>query len=46
MPPGGTLEGLSISPRPGNASGSPQEELEGVAGVRDVWVSLLDLLPP
>jgi len=23
----------------------PQEELEGVTGERDVWVSLLDLLP-
>ena len=26
--------------------GVPPEELEEVAGVRDVWVSLLKLLPP
>ncbi|KAI3366647.1 hypothetical protein L3Q82_009326 [Scortum barcoo] len=32
---------------PGNASGSPAtEELEEVSGVREVWASLLRLLPP
>ncbi|KAI3366513.1 hypothetical protein L3Q82_000647 [Scortum barcoo] len=31
---------------PGNASGSPLEELEEVSGVREVWASLLRLLPP
>ncbi|KAK5601698.1 hypothetical protein CRENBAI_021922 [Crenichthys baileyi] len=31
---------------PGNALGSPLEELEEVSGERDVWVSLLSLLPP
>ncbi|KAI3373507.1 hypothetical protein L3Q82_022103 [Scortum barcoo] len=31
---------------PGNASGSLPEELEEVSGVREVWASLLRLLPP
>ena len=26
--------------------GIPQEEMEGVAGAKDVWVSLLSLMPP
>ncbi|MED6241891.1 hypothetical protein ATANTOWER_029426 [Ataeniobius toweri] len=30
---------------PGNALGSPPEELEEVSGERDVWASLLSLLP-
>ena len=35
-----SLEGLHVPSDPG----TPQEELERVAGERDVWVSLLDLL--
>ncbi|XP_061622105.1 furin (paired basic amino acid cleaving enzyme) a isoform X2 [Phyllopteryx taeniolatus] len=31
---------------PGNALGSPPEELDEVAGEREVWTSLLKLLPP
>ncbi|MED6259502.1 hypothetical protein ATANTOWER_024072 [Ataeniobius toweri] len=31
---------------PGNALGSPTEVLEKVSGERDIWVSLLSLLPP
>ncbi|KAI3353542.1 hypothetical protein L3Q82_020056 [Scortum barcoo] len=31
---------------PGNAYGIPPEELEEVSGVREVWASLLRLLPP
>ncbi|KAI3366892.1 hypothetical protein L3Q82_009535 [Scortum barcoo] len=31
---------------PGNASEVPPEELEEVSGVREVWASLLRLLPP
>ncbi|KAI3376690.1 hypothetical protein L3Q82_017115 [Scortum barcoo] len=31
---------------PGNAFGIPPEELEEVSGVREVWASLLRLLPP
>ena len=31
---------------PGIASGSPQKELDKVAGEREVWVSLLRLLLP
>ena len=42
--PGHVGETMSLG-WPGNASGPP-EELEEVAGDRDVWVSLLKLLPP
>ena len=43
--PGHVGETLSLG-WPGNASRSPPEELEEVARNRDVWVSLLKLLPP
>jgi len=43
--PGHVGETMSLC-WPGNASGSPPEELEEVAGDRDVWASLLKLLPP
>ncbi|KAI3376444.1 hypothetical protein L3Q82_016902 [Scortum barcoo] len=39
-----TLETMSLG-WPGHALGSP-EELEEVSGVREVWASLLRLLPP
>ncbi|KAI3352040.1 hypothetical protein L3Q82_020857 [Scortum barcoo] len=37
---------MSLSWLAGNASGIPPEELEEVSGVREVWASLLRLLPP
>ncbi|KAI3373544.1 hypothetical protein L3Q82_022135 [Scortum barcoo] len=43
--PGHAGETMSLG-WPGNASGSPPEELEEVSGVREVWASLLRLLPP
>ncbi|KAI3376467.1 hypothetical protein L3Q82_016926 [Scortum barcoo] len=43
--PGHAGETMSLS-WPGNASGVPPEELEEVSGVREVWASLLRLLPP
>jgi len=43
--PGHVGETMSLG-WPGNALGAPREELEEVAGDRDVWVSLLKLLPP
>ncbi|KAI3357885.1 hypothetical protein L3Q82_016265 [Scortum barcoo] len=53
VPPGGGLgedpghagETMSLG-WPGNASRVPPEELEEVSGVREVWASLLRLLPP
>ncbi|KAI3371425.1 hypothetical protein L3Q82_024025 [Scortum barcoo] len=41
-----TLERLCLSAGLGTPQGSPQEELEEVSGVREVWASLLILLPP
>ncbi|KAI3358431.1 hypothetical protein L3Q82_014864 [Scortum barcoo] len=41
-----TLERLCLSAGLGNALGIPPEELEEVSGVREVWASLLRLLPP
>ncbi|KAI3355041.1 hypothetical protein L3Q82_017918 [Scortum barcoo] len=43
--PGHAGETMSLS-WPGNAYGIPPEELEEVSGVREVWASLLRLLPP
>ncbi|KAI3355289.1 hypothetical protein L3Q82_018144 [Scortum barcoo] len=43
--PGHAGETMSLG-WPGNASESPLEELEEVSGVREVWASLLRLLPP
>ncbi|KAI3366216.1 hypothetical protein L3Q82_010047, partial [Scortum barcoo] len=43
--PGHAGETMSLG-WPGNASGVPPEELEEVSGVREVWASLLRLLPP
>ncbi|MEQ2295411.1 Galanin receptor type 1 [Ameca splendens] len=40
-----TLEGLCLSAGLGTPW-APLEELEGVSGERDVWASLLSLLPP
>ncbi|KAK5612596.1 hypothetical protein CRENBAI_010852, partial [Crenichthys baileyi] len=40
-----TLEGLCLSAGLGTPW-APPEELEEVSGERDVWVSLLSLLPP
>ncbi|KAI3377774.1 hypothetical protein L3Q82_008921 [Scortum barcoo] len=43
-----TLERLCLSAGPGleERLGVPPEELEEVSGVREVWASLLRLLPP
>ncbi|KAI3369606.1 hypothetical protein L3Q82_025320 [Scortum barcoo] len=41
-----TLERTMSLGWPGNASRVPPEELEEVSGVREVWASLLRLLPP
>ncbi|KAI3370963.1 hypothetical protein L3Q82_023612 [Scortum barcoo] len=43
--PGHAGETMSLG-WPGNASDPPPEELEEVSGVREVWASLLRLLPP
>ena len=40
------MERLCLSAGPRERLGVPPEELEEVAGDRDVWVSLLKLLPP
>ncbi|KAI3377001.1 hypothetical protein L3Q82_000226 [Scortum barcoo] len=53
VPPGGDLgedpghagETMSLG-WPGNASGSPWKSWKEVSGVREVWASLLRLLPP
>ncbi|KAI3362885.1 hypothetical protein L3Q82_001925 [Scortum barcoo] len=41
-----TLERLCLSAGLGTPRGPPGEELEEVSGVREVWASLLRLLPP
>ncbi|KAI3369575.1 hypothetical protein L3Q82_024384 [Scortum barcoo] len=41
-----TLERLCLSAGLGTPQGVPPEELEEVSGVREVWASLLRLLPP